>query len=177
MTPPLERDELRAALARFDGRDTAPLERLLDSQAPTPTHLRTLVGWVDADERSVSSGASWLLRKHLEGGARLTPAATTRLAEHLSAISDSWARLHICQSMALLDVPAEVVDAFAEFLRTGTKSQHTFERAWAYDGFARLARRHAHLAAESSVLLQRGAADPAASVRARLRRLASGRDA
>ena len=93
------------------------------------------------------------------------------LAGALPDIQDNWARLHICQSIDHLGIAAADAPRFAGFLRDCTKDRNTFVRAWATDGFRRLARQHGAFADEAKRLLEAALADPAASIRARARRI------
>ncbi|MEM8930246.1 MAG: hypothetical protein AAGE94_03680, partial [Acidobacteriota bacterium] len=88
---------------------------------------------------------------------------------------DPWARLHVCRMIAVIEIPEHAADGFADFLRHGVESEHKFLRAWAIDGMHRLALQHPRLADEAETILQRGADDAAASVRARIRNILRGR--
>ena len=121
----------------------------------------------------MSEGATWLLRAWLEAGATLSDRQVVELADRLERIGSDWARLHIAQAVGSLPVPAEVAERFAAFLRGGLVSERPFLRAWAMDGMVRLAREHPDYSEEADLALHAAFADPAASVKARARRVAA----
>ena len=132
--------------------------------------------WLDevvagsADTRA-SVAATWLLRAHVEAGEELGRARTAALLRALDRVDDDDARLHLCQTVASLDVPARNAEQLARFLRAGLAGDHKLVRAWAVDGLHRLARQHERYRGEALQALGRASRDPAASVRARVRRI------
>ncbi|MHC4262325.1 MAG: hypothetical protein ACYSWX_07390 [Planctomycetota bacterium] len=119
--------------------------------------------------------ATWILRQLLERGCELDPARTATLIRSLDRVSDADARLHLCQSMRWLEPSARNAEQLARFLRSGCEGDHKLVRAWSMDGFQHLAGHHPRYVAEARKWLARAAEDPAASVRARARRISDGR--
>lgn len=160
-------------LAEYDGKSVEVLERIRDRYPPDSELLSQLVPLAAAEDTNVQAGATWLLRAHLRLGVAAGAADVRTLASLLGEITSPWAKLHVCQSLEHLEVPEEDADRFADFLRACVADPNTFVRAWATDGFCRLASTHRHLASEAKALLESALADPAASVRARARRTLS----
>lgn len=161
---------LRTALAAYNGRNIGPLEEILSEVPPSRRLLAELIDVATDDSNpTMQIGATWLLRKYLERGQSLDAALCRTLAGGLERIETRWARLHLCQTLASIAVPADCLDAFASFCRRGIASEHPFLRAWAHDAFHRLARQHPTLAPEAAVLLDAAEQDRAPSVRARVR--------
>lgn len=131
---------------------------------------------VDAlvDERA-EVPATWMLLDLLKAGLELEANATAALMRRVERVTAPDARLHLCQSVRFLSVPKRNREQLARFLRSGLEGEVKFVRAWALDGMCALAQQHSDFAQEASRTLARAASDPAASVRARARRLLSDR--
>ena len=136
----------------------------LELSADVAEKLVSLAGSPDAN---LAIGSTWLLKAFLEDGERLDPVHVDALAGSLASVEDDWARLHICQSLRFLDIPADRARDVAAFLEGCLGSEQKFVRAWVIDGFWRLALQHERFLAQALELVGRGERDPAASVRAR----------
>lgn len=158
-------------LAEYDGKSTSILEAIAESYRGSPEALSLSVRLVTASDENVAAGATWLMRRWLEAGRRLSSEDVVELGRRLSEVNGPWARLHICQAVDLIDIGSHVAPSFFDFLEEASESPRPFLRAWGTDGMVRLARNHAryHEAAERA--LERAVTDEAASVRARARRI------
>ena len=143
------------------------LEAVLGSTPPTRAWIDALLAACVDPECAVP--ATWLVRAYLQRGAELEPNQVATLLRSLARIGDDNARLHLCQLVVHLDVPARNAEQLARFLRSGVEGEHKLTRAWAVDGLQRLARQHARYRIEALAALERAERDPAASVRARAR--------
>lgn len=162
-------------LADYDGKAVATLEAIRASRDPTPAILSESIGLIDAPDDTVSVGATWLLRAWLEDGATLDVAQISDFAARLAHLAAPWARLHACQSVRSLGSPDTAsAHRIAMFLRDCRSSDRPFLRAWATDGMHALSQCHPVFEAEADRMLADAFSDPAASVRARARRIAEG---
>jgi len=161
---------LEGIAARFTARDRILQDEDAD-RTPRETALRQSIRLAGTTDENVAIGATWLLRRWLEEGVRAGPHLVHELASALASIPSHWASLHVCQSIALLDIPAADAPTFAKFLRHCGESDHPFLRAWATDGLVRLAAQHPAHAREARTALEAALIDPAPSVRARARRI------
>ena len=161
-------------LSRYDGTSIAELESIKTAREISSELLGELVQITSDDDKNMQIGATWLLRAYLEEGARLSAGHLSRLVDALPAMADGFARLHICQVMREIDVPLRHAEAFAGFFRACSQSQNTFVRAWAPDGFWRLANQHSQYQAEARALIEKSLSDAKASVRARARKILVG---
>ena len=159
------------ALAEYDGKRVDTLHDIRRAHEASRELLSDLVRLATDGEAKVQAGATWLLRAYLTDGASFSTEQVAELASALPDISDKWARLHICQSIDHLEITAADAPRFAGFLRDCTRDRNTFVRAWATDGFWRLAHQHDEFVGETKRLLEAALADPAASIRARARRI------
>lgn len=162
-------------LALFDGKAAAVLQDIFRANhPPSDDVLDTLVDVIGDEDRNMQTGASWLLRYYLADGFSLTAAQVARLASNLGAMHDGFGRLHLCQAIGHLDVPEAHAEAFADFMRTSAASKNTFLRAWAPDGFFRLAEQHDRFMEEANAMVVAALSDPSPSVRARARKTLAG---
>lgn len=161
-------------LSRFDGRSIAELKSIKAVREHSSELLGELVDISGDEDKNMQVGATWLLRAYLEEGASLSAGQLGRLVATLPAMSAGFARLHICQVMREIEVPPRHAEAFAGFFRACSQGENTFLRAWAPDGFWRLAEQHSQYEVEARALIEKSLTDAKASVRARARKILVG---
>ncbi len=120
---------------------------------------------------NISVGATWMIKQSLENGALFSRSQCLQLARKLEALTTWDAQLHVCQSIQYLQICKSEAGQFADWLIPLCAHDRAFLRAWAMDGLVRIARIDDTLASEAGGWLKRAKNDPAASVRARARRL------
>ena len=165
---------LHLELSRFDGKGIAELKSIKAAREHSSELLSELVDITGDEDKNMQIGATWLLRAYLEEGARLSAGQLGRLVDALPAMSDGFARLHICQLMREVDVSPRHAEALAGFFRACWQSENTFLRAWAPDGFWRLADHHPRYETEARAMIEKSLSDARASVRARARKIFGG---
>ena len=116
-------------------------------------------------------GATWLLKRHLECGGKLSSAQVRKIYASLDQLSEWEAILHVLQCMPEMPVPKGQIGKVAQFLRDCLAHKRPFVRAWAYNGFHELAVRHEIYREEMTRLIAHAAQNEAASVKARLRNI------
>jgi len=163
------------ALAEYDGTHKEPLEAILRTWEPTPALLGELVGLSAAEDANIAAGGTWLLRAWVERGVSLDPEHVSELAGQLAQITAPWARLHLCQTVRSLHIGAEDARLFGTFLEVCRSSERPFLRAWATDGLHHLSLLHPDHEPVARAALEAALTDPAASVRARARRILDGK--
>ena len=167
-------DALRAALAEFDGKATSLLGEAQAAFAGRQDYLETLIALAGNEAWQVASGSTWLLRRHLHDGGRLTPGQTAAFMQALGSLSHWSAVLHACQSVRHLRLEPPQAAEIAGWLAPLQDHQRPFVRAWALDGLMALAGDFEALVPQAGIALAKAQADTAASVRARARNLAAG---
>jgi len=166
---------LRADLELYDGKRTDILERIAAAHPITAPLARQLIKLTSHDDARIQSGATWLILHHARAGHTYTPAATRDL---LALLGDNlhWeATLNLLQTLPHLAIGDAALPALRRALKRLIKYDNKFVRAWAYNGFAVLARKHPQLAGEAEQMLAKGEQDEAASVRARVRNARKGK--
>lgn len=162
---------LRAALLEFDGKALSYLSETSLRFRDDPDYLKQLIALAGDRTAHIDSGATWLLKDHLDQGGVLDIALVEPFLRQLLA-EPSWsAALHILQSVQHLDLRR--VDASGLFAVMAGYAEHErpFLRAWAVDAMWRMAAASPDLHAGARQAIEKAAQDPAASVRARARQL------
>lgn len=170
--PPVDR--LRAALSAFDGRAMTMLGEAEAALGGEPGYADAVVALVADAAPMVASAATWLLKSHLEKGGALTVEQTGALVAALPDESQGvhWSTaLHLAQSVRFLDLAAAGAARMRAWLTPLLTHSRPFVRAWSLDALAHLASHHAEHRAVFGEALKAAGDDPAASVRARARRL------
>jgi len=163
---------LRERLAAFDGRATTLLGEAEAALQAEPDYIDALIALVPDGQAFVGSGASWLTKSWLERGGALSAAQTAALITTLPHQQAHWStHLHLAQSIRFLDLTAAQAAACHTWLTPLVSHTRPFVRAWALDALAHIARHHADHRAAFEAALRAVQQDPAASVRARARRL------
>jgi len=150
----------------------ARLAEILRKYESAPDTGRQLAEAVASGSPTLERAGAWLLRRW---AARTPGVAATDWAVVLDALPGvrRWeARLLLCQLLAERPGLADGDrDAVAAFVRAGVGDRNPFLRAWAITALHAIAVRHPELRAEARRRVAAGRRDPAASVRARMRRL------
>lgn len=158
-------------LAEYDGKSVVVLEAIAKRYEDDPGAVSRAVALAASADGHTAAGATWLLRSWLRGGASIDSHDVVSLGHRLRAMTDPWARLHVCQTVGLLDIGPDVAVEFYDFLLEAASAPRPFLRAWGTDGLVRLAAAHPQYAQAAERALERAVADEAASVRARARQI------
>ncbi|MDJ0979791.1 MAG: hypothetical protein QNI87_14800 [Erythrobacter sp.] len=173
---------LRTMLGAFDGRAMSLLGEAEAAFGGEPGYVDTLVALVPGSQTCeagpfVGSGATWLLKSFLEKGGALSAEQTGALISALPQKADGahWSTaLHLCQSIRYLDLTVTQGSSIRGWLKPLLTHNRPFVRAWSLDALAHLAKRHEEHRADFAESLRIAGEDPAASVRARARKLGLG---
>ena len=163
---------LDAVLAGWDGTHVAPLKACLAAHAGDPGFAATLIARIGLQSDNSSDAATWLLKAALESGLVLDGGQTDALLARLDAVRSPTSTLHLCQVVRLLEVDANSAPGLCAWLEGNLLHDRPFIRAWALDAVVSLARRHPRCTHIADTALATAESDPAASVRARARKLA-----
>ncbi len=163
--------DLRTRLDAFDGVHIDTLEAIAESLAPKPQAFDALCELARSDEGKMQSASTWLLKRLLEKGNRLSGEQTTALLNVLRRDGHWEAKLHVLQMLGDLAIGADASPELWAKLSEQTKDKNKLIRAWSYHGLAVIADQHSAYRARAVDWLADGEKDEAASVRARIRRL------
>lgn len=155
----------------FDGKNITVLAEARVACGSAPGYLEELVALCADPRASVADGATWILKAELEDGLALPQEMTARLVASLDGVQSWQARLHLCQSVEALDLSADQAETVIRWAQALSNHDRPFLRAWSLHVIVTLARRFDSHRAEAEAALAAAEADPAASVRARARRL------
>ena len=160
---------LSEEIALWDGRSATALQSAYARHCAEEDFTATVLTHI-ADGK-LQRAATWLLKKHLEAGSRLSAAGCRAVFGALSAQEHWESRLHILQSLPYLDIHEDDSAALEQFLDACVGSDRKFVRAWAYNGFHELARRFPRYRKKVDDMLARAGESEAASVQARIRNI------
>lgn len=161
---------LETAIAAWDGESADDIRAIHTANFPQQAYIEALFDLL-ASGRQVT-GVTWLLKAAIEAGFRPSEEQATIVCESVQCL-DRWeAVLHVLQCMEYFPVPGEQKDSMHKFLRSRLTDDKKFVRAWAYSGFFFLARKYPEYQSEATQLFEVAQRDEAASVKARVRKMA-----
>jgi len=160
---------LRQRIEAFDGRRTAPLERIIEEGPPTKTAVSEAVSLAADPDAGIRTGATWLLKNWAGNGVELTAQQTRALLATLPDLVNWEARLHLCQMLPHIRIPKASIGTLVWFLESCQCDENKYLRAWAYDGFHELSRQYPEYNEYVRGILDEGEAEKSAAVRARIR--------
>ena len=161
---------LRDGVASWDSKAVDHIRRVYDEHASSRGFVGRLISLTT--DPALERGTTWLLKHHLERGHQLTSQQAGKLYAAAGSLARWESRLHVLQVMAMAPVPEACAEAVESFLQDCLDSENKFVRAWAYSGYADLARAHPEYLDEARALLADAMEhEEAASVRARVRKV------
>jgi len=165
---------LKSAIEAWDGQSVEALCRIHDAHRDDADLLPTLVELLGSLRYRLA--ATRLLKRHLEsrGGVPDADAVVRSLCAKFDKLETWECRLNILQCLPCLPLPDDAVGAVEQFLRLCLADENKFVRAWAYNGFHWLARRHPRFSEESAAILAAGLRDEPPSIKARIRKCLAG---
>lgn len=162
--------ELRDRCEGWDGKDVALLHEVYDLCVDGRGFVASLVK-APAESDRVQVAWTWLLKRWLEEGGRLTVKQAETLFDGLAQLVPWEAQLHVLQSLHRIDLPDRSREPLEAFVRRALDSEVKFVRAWAFSGLHALAGAFEELRPEAERLMDAARDEGPASVRARIRQL------
>ena len=164
-------EQLKQELTIYDGKSVTVVSEISARRRDDKKFISHLIQLIDAPENNVSTGATWLIKNHLDDGGNLTPAQTAALVERTTN-TDNWAaQLHLCQTFGRLEITESYAKKLLPWLTPLLSHKRPFLRAWSLDALCSLAQRHEYFSEKAKAALKAAADDSAASVRARARNI------
>jgi hypothetical protein len=160
---------IRDQLKDFDGKHGDVIERILAEYNSSKSPINELVLLIADDEENIQIGATWLLKRLAETGARFKPKQLIALFDLLPGLDNWVTKLHVCQMLQYVEIPDESKKKVAWFLEQNLLGKNKFVKAWSYNGFYELAKQHREYYDTAIEHLERAEAEKAASIKARLR--------
>ncbi len=160
--------ELKKIIQGWDGKAVAYIENVYEQFGKDIHFVDKLVTFME--QVALQKGASWLLKKHLESGGRVSAQSIAPTYQALPQLVHWETKLHILQCLPFIPIGEEKKDVVEQFLRDCLQEKNKFVRAWAYNGFYELAKQYPSYQEEVLALLQLGLEEEAASVKVRIRK-------
>lgn len=161
------RDELEA----YDGKHTDVLEGILSRHRSTNSFVGSLVPLVAEEDQKLQTAATRRLNTLAENDVQFRLEHLLALFGSLSELTHWISKLHVCQMLQYVAIPDESARNVVWFLERNLWDENGFLRAWSYNGFYELASQHRKYIPYAMEQLDRGEADQAGSVRARIRNI------
>ncbi len=114
-------------------------------------------------------GASWLLKKYVSDGGRLSEQQTNLLLSRMSEFDHWETKLHFLQCLPTLIIPTKFKETVYRFLMEGTQSEINFVRAWSYGGLIEFSEQYTEYRDSVLNVLKTALQNESASVKARVR--------
>ncbi len=160
----IERD-----LLAWDGKSAGDIKAVFDAHRKGSDFADKIV------ELSVMSayekGGTWLLKAWLEEGHKLEQAQVSKLYRSLSQFEHWEAKLHILQSIPFMPIAEGDCNKVYQFLMNTLTDHNKFVRAWSYNGFYELSKKHPKYLNETKQYFEMAMRDEAPSVKARIRNI------
>ncbi|MDA7925825.1 hypothetical protein N9B46_03170 [Mariniblastus sp.] len=158
-------------LSKYDGKRIGSLHTLAQ-------HLLTGDGSVDelivlscSEDTRIQTATTWVLKYLHEQNISFSQKQTNELIQ-LACKNHHWeAKLHILQILPKLKISSQECDYLRNCFRDQKNSENKLVRTWTYNGLAVLANQHSQFQSEVNDILNEAQHDPAASVRARIRKI------
>ncbi len=163
-------------LGKFDGKRTAPLDKIAQRILHRKGIVNELIAFAQSNDIKIQSAATWLLKNLNEQRNLFSEAQTVDLIDLLSNLNHWDAKLHVLQILPSLTIPSQHFDPLQRNLKKNTQSENKLLRAWSFNGLEVLAYQHSSLRSEVNRILSVAQNDPAASVRARIRQISKSLD-
>jgi len=165
------KDELKTELSAYDGKAVTVLSELAARRRGEAGFTAALADLASEPEGDIAAGATWLLKAEIDAGRALPASALVELVTALPGAPDWQAALHICQIFAAAPPPSDCANDLAAALDPLLIHARPFLRAWSLAALITLANCAPEYAGAALASLRAATADPAASVRARARKL------
>jgi len=165
--------QFRSRLQAFDGKAISLLSETAAEFGMGPQVIDLLIALSPDPDSNVATGATWLLKAHLDQNNTFSQAQTTALIAAAPKIQPWQAQLHICQMISRLDSSAQDTAQLADWLSPLLSHSRPFLRAWSLDALLGLASRAPSLVTMAQQAHRYALEDEAASVRARARNLSA----
>lgn len=158
-------------LQNFDGKLVEPLEDLAEELATGTDDVDQLLTVASSDDAKLQVAATWVLKRLVESDLALSQQQTREVLRLLKQVEHWEARLHLLQMLDKLAIPSRKAAGLFKRLKQLVGDENKLVRAWAYNGLFVLGDQQPRYRDEVVELLQEAEQDPAASVKARVRRI------
>jgi hypothetical protein len=163
----MTRDELE----KFDWKQGDVLKQILSSRRRTNSLIEDLTLLVANKEPIIQTKATGLLKKLAENKVKFKTEHVMVLFDSLAELEDWESKLHVCQMLQHIEIPQRSEGSVVWFLERSLAHENKYLRAWAYNGFYELARQRQEYVDYAMEIMERGEAEKAAAVKARLRNI------
>jgi len=166
-------------LGSYDGKRVAPFRAITDQLAIRPDALEVVISIIESDSPHSHVGGTWILKRLLELGLEPDDTLSIRVTQWLEKCSEKDARLHLLQTIDIIEIQKECHKQLYEIARALTKDKNTLVRAWAYNALGVIALQNSTYQTKTLAQFHKALETESPAVKARIRNseyLAKNRD-
>ncbi|MCG8673602.1 MAG: hypothetical protein MI867_29710 [Pseudomonadales bacterium] len=153
----------------WDGKSASDIEAIYSRHSDDASLVPRIIEL--SAQVDFQKAATWLLKRHLEGGQKLEANETVALFELLPQLENWETMLHLLQCLPYLQIGATKKKDVEVFLRKCLVNSNKFVRAWAYNGFYEISLQYPEYKEETKQFFEMAMRDEAPSVKARIRNI------
>lgn len=156
-------------IRQWDGKSVVDIEAVYNKYCDKKSFVAGVVSHIE--KPACQKGATWLLKRHLETGNKISPADIKKVYACLPKLEGWESRLHVLQTIPYMPIENPEKKKVEIFLRHNLSDQNKFIRAWTYNGFYELARTYPEYMEETRQFFEMAMRDEAPSVKSRIRNI------
>ncbi len=160
---------LKQEIEAWDGKSADDIQDIYNRYSQGSTFVSEIIRL--AKEQPLQRGATWLLKRHLENTECLELRAIKNVYQLLPTLEHWETKLHVLQCIQYMPIPRTHKTKVETFLRECLVDNTKFVRAWAYNGFYKLAVQYPEYQEETKHLFVMAMKNEAASIKARIRKV------
>ena len=142
---------IETELAGWDGKSTIDIDRTYTRHGKGASFVPKIIHLLQQLDKQ--KGATWLLKRHLENGRKLTTKETAAVFKLLPRLEQWETKLHILQCLSYIKIDNTEKKDVELFLRQCLADSNKFVRAWAYNGFNEISRQYPEYEEEAMHIL------------------------
>ncbi|PIE43624.1 MAG: hypothetical protein CSA50_04460 [Gammaproteobacteria bacterium] len=156
-------------IASWDGKSSSDIDAIYSRHDNDVSFAAKLIDLFQ--QTALQKGATWLLKRHLEGNRKLEANEIAMVYRFLSRLEHWETKLHILQCIPFMPIAETEKKAVETFLRKCLIDSNKFIRAWAYNGFYEISTQYPEYKKETKQFFEMAMRDEAPSVKARIRNI------
>ncbi len=161
--------DVKKTFESYDGKSVDPFRSVAEMLPATPGVLKELTGMAAGGSDAVEVGSTWVIKKLLEDGVDPPASTGSRIVRLLGTLRSNDAILHVLQALPYLSLNQRDRTTLHSMLKPLVSTDNKFVRAWAYNGYAVLAKGDSAYRKETLKLFERAMKQESAAVKARIR--------
>ncbi len=160
---------IQKEISQWDGKSITGIDAIYERHGQEASFSSEVIDLLGCDP--LQKGATWLLKRYLEGGKQLRHHQVDKIYAALPALKQWESKLHVLQCIPYMPIPESGKSTVETFLRKCLVDDNKFIRAWAYNGFYELSIQYPEHEEETKQFFEMAMRDEAPSVKSRIRNI------